>query len=171
MNTSSNLTRLRRFARRLRLAVDVGGGVMMAVTLLAVVLPAQPDATLAVSLNTDGLPRGWAAVGMVFIVLLLATALSELHRMLTRVAGGETFTPQVTRHFRRFTLLLTVVAVSRILLPWLAKAWIGHITGHAVELRLTLDDALLLFFAGVFYFVAEAFDRAAGFETDSKGFV
>jgi len=170
MSTSPDPTKLRRLARRLRLAVDVSAGVLIIITALAVSLPASMGA-ITIHLRGNGLPRGWAAALEVLIALLLLAGLVELHRMFNHVARGATFTQVVTRHFRRFALLLTVAAASNIVLPWLVQVWLGHVAGGDATLSLRLDDLLPLFFAGLFYFVAEAFDQAAAFETDSKAFV
>jgi hypothetical protein len=170
MSTSPDSTKLRRLARRLRLAVDVSAGVLAIVTTLAVSLPA-PMGAATFHLRRDGLPYAWAAGLEVFILLLLLAGLVELHRMFDHVARGATFTPAVTHHFRRFALLLAAAAASNILLPWLAHLWLGYVTGSDATLSLSLEELLLLFFAGVFYFVAEAFDQAAAFEADSKGFI
>jgi len=171
MNARPDLTKLRLFARRLRLGVDVGASMLVIVTALAVISPASTALGASAVLNTDGLPRGWAAGLVIIIVALLVAALVELHRMLGHVMRAPVFSSPVTRHFRRFTLLTAAAAASNIVLPWLAKAWLSHVAGRPVALTLTLQDLLLLFFAGVFYFVAEAFNQAAAFETDSEAFV
>jgi hypothetical protein len=170
VNSRPDPVKLRRLARRLRLAVDVSAGVLVIVAALAVSLPASMG-SITIHLRGGGLPRAWAAGLEVFIALLLLAGLVELHRMFNHVARGAAFTLTVTRHFRRFTLLLTVAAAGNIVLPWLIELWLGYAAGRDATLSLRLDDVFPLLFAGLFYFVAEAFDQAAAFETDSKAFI
>jgi hypothetical protein len=171
MSAIPDAGRLRRLAGRLRLTVDLALTALLAATGAAVLSPVTEFGAVSARLNADGLPSNWASAIALLTVSFLAVGLFELRGMFSDFAKGATFGALVTRRLRRFTGLFAIAALGNVLLPALAKLWLAHAERRVTTLSLSLQDALPLLFAAVFYFVAEAFDQAAAFEADSKGFV
>jgi hypothetical protein len=168
--TTSN--RIVGIARTLRLAAWFGAAACVAVTVLAVLAPADASAPVAAVLSSDGLPRTWAATIVLTLAAVSAAALVELARMLGRVQAQALFPAAAIRHFRRFAGLLALAAVLRVGLPVaavLVEAWRSG--EHAARLVFDGGDLLALLPAAVFFLVARLLDEAARLEDDNRSIV
>jgi len=171
MTATPDPTRLHRLAVRLRLIVEISLAALILVAGAAILFPSIEIGPVSAHIDSDGLPGGWASAIAAPIVLALAAGLFELRAMLTRFAQGATFGPAVTRRLRRSAILFGVAAAANVVLPPLVMIWRAFAEHQPGMVSIHLHDLLPLLFALVFYFVAEAFDQAAVFETDSKGFI
>jgi hypothetical protein len=159
-------------ARRLRVAAWLAAFACLAVTALAVLMPAAGTAPVAAMLSSGGLPRAWAGGIALLLAALSAAALIELARMLGRLQAQAWFSAAVVRHFRRFAGLLALTALLRVLLPPLATIALAWQVGrHAAALTFDGGDLLALLPASVFFLVARLFDEAARLEDDSRSIV
>ena len=171
MRTTVNY-RIVGIARGLRLAAWCGATACMAVTMLAVLAPADAAAPVAAVLFNDGLPRTWAAGIALALAAVSAAALVELARMLGRVQAQALFSAAAIRHFRRFAGLLALAAALRVVLPAVAAIAAARGSGeHAVRLVFDGGDLLALLPAAVFFLVARLLDEAARLEDDNRSIV
>jgi hypothetical protein len=169
---SAIASRLMRMARALALASWLGALACLIVTAAGIWGKGGDAGMVAAALSSDGLPRPWAASIAALVALATSAALVELARMLGRVQPHALFSREMTRHFRRFALLLTVAALLRVLLPAVASLWLASQAGaHAVRLQFSGDDLLSLLPIAVFFFVARLFDQAAQLEDDQRSIV
>ena len=161
-----------RVARLLHVVAWFAAIACVAVTLLAVLAPADGTALAATTLSSGDLPRRWAAGIALLLAVFSAAALIELARMLGRLQAQALFDAAAVRHFRRFAGLLALTALLRVLLPALATIALALRAGrHATALTFDGGDLLALLPAAVFFLVARLFDEAARLEDDSRSIV
>lgn len=155
-----------RFARRLRYAVWALASLLALATAAAILLnfSGGPNGAYLVY---DGLPRAWAAPVAAASIGLVLVGLFELGRMLRLVEVDAAFSPQATRHLKRFAALLMAAVLFDVLAPPLIQMTFRS------SLRLSLDssDALLLLVSIVFFLVSRLLDAAAAYQEDSRSIV
>lgn len=171
MSATASIDRIRRTALRLRLIALAGVALLVLVTGIAVFAP-PPGGLLAATLETDGLPRAWAAGIALVVVALTAAALLALARMLAQVGHGRIFAPATTGHFRRFALWLMLAAIAQLVLPVIAALLLASAARQgAAVLAVDTGDLLGLFLTAIFYFVAHLFDEAVRLDEDNRSIV
>jgi len=161
---------LARHARVLRFAALVAGGLYVVATIAALAsLQGWGGQFVAATLDTGGMPLAWGACAAVVIALLIGAALLELARMLAKVGRDRVFSPEATRHFRRFALLFLLASLVRVTMPALAGAMQSG--NGALRMSFDVGDLVTLLVAALFWLVARLFDEAARLEDDSRSIV
>jgi len=166
-------TGLARHARVLRYAALAAGGLYVVATVAAVAsMHGWGGRFVEATLEAGDMPGSWAAGAAIAMALLIGAALFELSRMLARVGHERAFSPEATRHFRRFALFFLLATLVRTLMPAVAMA-VASVRDGSVALRLGFDggDLVTLVVAALFWLVARLFDEAARLEDDSRSIV
>lgn len=166
-------TNLARHARVLRMAALAAGGFYVAATAAALLsLRGWGGRFVAATLDAGGMPAPWGACTAAAIALLIGAAMFELSRMLARVGRDRVFSPDATRHFRRFALLFLLASLVRAAMPAFVMAMTSMREGSGA-VRMTFDggDVVTLLVAALFWLVARLFDEAARLEDDSRSIV
>lgn len=159
-------------AARLRVATLVCAVLVVLVTVTAVLAPYLGAGAWLPILQTDGLPRAWAATIALAVAASLAVGLVSISQMLACTAHGEMFSVRAVSYFRRFALCLLLAALLQMLLPIVAAlllAWL-HPAG-AVVLSVDAGDVLVLLLAIVFYFVSRLLVEASRLDEDNRSIV
>jgi len=153
-----------RSARRLRLVVLAGIGLIIAVYLVGQFGPQLGP----VRVRTH--PGSSSASGQMLIgvsLLLFVVALARLAQMLSAIAVGPLFGPRVTRAFRGFAFwLFLATLVEVVAAPVLAVA--QHISAGGGQAQLMFELRGLLMLAGSFFLflLARMLEQARAIETE-----
>lgn len=158
-----------RSARRLRLLVWVGIGLIVGIYLLGRVGP--QFGPVRVETHADG--AGWGGRAMIdFTLLLFVIALVRLAQMLGAVADGPLFGPRVTRAFRGFAFWLFLATLVDVISgPAMAIARKVASSGGHAALVFELRDLLMLAGALFLFLLARMMEQARAIESELEEIV
>jgi len=154
------------FARRLRYAVWTLALLLLAAAAAAILLNFS-DKPIGAFLESNGLPRAWAATVAAVSIGLVLAGLFELGRMLRLVEADAAFSPPATSHLKHFAALLMTAVLVSVLVPTIIQLALYS------TLRLSLDssDMVLLLVSIVFFLISRLLDAAAAYQEDSRSIV
>lgn len=158
-----------RSARRLRLAVLVAIGLIVAIYLLA-----RLGLDLgALRVESHEVVEGWAGRALVDITLaLFVVALFRLVQMLGAVADGPLFGPRVTRAFRGFAFWLFLATLVEVVAgPATAIARTVAAGGGRTIFAFELRDLLMLAGALFLFLLARMLEQARAIEAELEEIV
>ena len=158
-----------RAARRLRLLVVAGIGLVIAVYLIGVFGPELGPVRVQSHSELDGS----AGLGLITLTLLpFVAALARLAQMLDAIAAGPLFGPKVTRAFRGFAFWLFVAILVDVLaepiVEIIRRASAGG--GRAV-LAFELRDLLMLAGTLFLFLLARMMEQARAIEAELEEIV
>lgn len=163
--------RLCRAARRLRLLLWLGVVLAPLMTAFGLVGAWQGGAgPFGTTLDTGGLPLGWASALALLQGLLVAAALHQLAVLLGQVDVEKLFPPQAGRRFGRFAALLFLAVLVHGPLAAVVGAVLAPRDG-AIVIDLDMAELLALLVTWVLWLVARFFDAASRIEEDQRSFV
>ena len=165
--------RLARSARVLRWVTMAGiaivaAGILFGCWVLA--FPPQSGGGITFSVDTDGLNPAGAAAVLIAAGAALILALLQLMRMLRAVEQGAPF--RTGAGLRRFALYLFLSLLAAVLLPpliQLSQRLLG--TGQRVNFSISGEELLMLFVAGLLFFVARLLEAAQAVAEDHQQIV
>ncbi|MCL6742053.1 DUF2975 domain-containing protein [Sphingomonas sp. RB56-2] len=158
-----------RSARRLRMLVWIGIGLIVAIYLLNRL--GSPLGPLRVETHTD--MAGWAGQALIDLTLLMfVIALVRLAQMLGAVADGPLFGPRVTRSFRGFAFWLFMAMLVDVSAgPAIAIAGKLADGGGRAVLTFELSDLLVLAGALFLFLLARMMEQARAIESELEEIV
>ena len=159
--------KLRRAARRLRLAALFAGALVELVILFAAWVQYNGNAASfpALRIETGGLPPVPGAIALLLMALLLGLALLRATALLRAVEAGQAFPARPLRGFAMWLFLLVLFGVLGP--PLLALAG----GAHRLELSLGGGELLMLLLTGLLFFVARLLDEAQRLADDHSQIV
>ena len=170
-STEINDDKIRRGARRLRLAVIAAMVLLGAVVALAWLGP--PLGITRVEIESKNLAGDSFLAGTVTI-LAIEVALFRLVQMLSAIAAGDLFSSRVVRHFRGFAFWLLLVAIGGVAMPLLSSlAGVSPLPGgaHRMALGISLTDVLAVGITLLLFLLARLLERARQLDEDMREIV
>jgi hypothetical protein len=156
-------------ARRLRLMVFVGIGLVVAIYLLGRFAPQLGPIRVQAHQEVSG----WIGRALIDLTLcLFVIALVRLSQMLGAVADGPLFGPRVTRSFRGFAFWLFLATLLNVVAP--PAITIGRmmaVGGGRTELQFGLRDLLMLVGTLFLFLLARMLEQARAIETELEEIV
>lgn len=161
--------RFSKSASRLRIAVVLMLLIIVAVWLVSAFhLPLGPGIKVTSYAEEAGSPYAvWASS---LSLGLFGLALLRLSAMLKRIAGGDRFSPSVTRPFRDFAMLLLLSSLAALLAP-AALAALAPAKDGVRHLHFELRDAIFGLASLLLFLVARMLEDAARIEAELEEIV
>ena len=162
--------RIRRYARRLRLAVLTVFGVVLALILCGHFGVRIAGAPIVLQSRSSALTSSLAIADAV--LMLIAIAVYWLTEGLRAVAAGDLFSRAVVRRFRLFALWMLIAALFNTLAPMvLAAAAPGAAGRHRIMILVDVRDLVLIGLTVLLLLIARMFERARAIEAEMNEIV